>query len=128
MTTDPNMQAEPQPVHGIQLDSLTGSPLERPQSDQDNLNLDASTSLGASINESLMMPAETLSNHPSGLGEPALPIETSTLERQEGRGQLSRIITQKILQNPYACIAAAAGLGFILGKYATNATSKPMNR
>ncbi|WP_141736231.1 hypothetical protein [Oligoflexus tunisiensis] len=82
-------------------------------------DFDVATSVGASINESMMMPRETLAAEQSDLRQ------TASLSQQDDDMMASeetmwqkqvKVVDQKIRQNPYAYIAGALGLGLMLGR------------
>ncbi|HET9240504.1 MAG TPA: hypothetical protein VFO10_24785 [Oligoflexus sp.] len=94
----------------------------RPQSglDSESPDFDVTTSIGASINESMMMPSETL------VGDgPDISASSDTMFAQGSDDELAsqtmwqkqaKVMDQKIRQNPYAYIAGALGLGLVVGR------------
>lgn len=93
-------------------------------------DFDPTTSLGASINESMMMPPQALApglpdmpdfREAAALGDYYGSQETE----EEGMWQKQvKAVDQSIRQNPYAYIAGALGLGIILGKSLTASSRK----
>jgi hypothetical protein len=80
---------------------------------------DVETSVGASINESMMMPRETLAAEQSRLHATASVSSQDndlTAPEETGWQKQMKVVDQKIRQNPYAYLAGALGLGLILGK------------
>lgn len=92
----------------------------RPQSDidADSQDFDAATSLGASINESMMMPSETLAGDVPDLSQLASisADDDEALSPETMWQKQAKMMDQKIRQNPYAYIAGALGIGLILGR------------
>jgi hypothetical protein len=91
-----------------------------PQTDRDTdaQDYDAATSVGASINESMMMPKETLATDVPDLSQLAniSAGENEALAPETMWQKQTKIMDQKIRQNPYAYIAGALGLGLVLGR------------
>ncbi|MDQ3232999.1 MAG: hypothetical protein M3Q07_14365 [Pseudobdellovibrionaceae bacterium] len=80
-------------------------------------NFDASTSVGASINESLMMPTESLAAGLPDLQQPlGLSADDDSASEEAVWQKQIKAMDQKIRQNPYPYIAGALGLGLILAK------------
>lgn len=81
-------------------------------------DFNASTSLGASINESMMMPAETLADGVPDLFQLArISAGDDEVLAPESRWQKSaKMMDQRIRQNPFAYIAGALSLGLIVGR------------
>jgi hypothetical protein len=97
----------------LPLDSQ-GILASQPQSslDSESQDFDAATSIGASINESMMMPSETLAGEAPDLSQPA---DTGLTQETVWQKQ-AKVMDQKIRQNPYAYIAGALGLGLFVGR------------
>jgi hypothetical protein len=86
--------------------------------DADAQDFDAATSVGASINESMMMPKETLAGNVPDLSQLASISagDNEDLAPESMWQKQSKLMDQKIRQNPYAYIAGALGLGLVLGR------------
>jgi hypothetical protein len=86
--------------------------------DTESQNFDAATSIGASINESMMMPSETLAGDVPDLSQLASISAGSDeeLAPQTLWQKQAKVVDQKIRQNPYAYIAGALGLGLMVGR------------
>jgi hypothetical protein len=79
---------------------------------------DVATSIGASINESMMMPIETLPGNGPDLTQLA-SIAAGSDEELAPPGlwqKQAKAMDEKIRQNPYAYIAGALGLGLVVGR------------
>jgi hypothetical protein len=92
----------------------------QPQSglDSESQDFDAATSIGASINESMMMPSETLATDGPDLSQLAAISAGSDdeLAPKTMWQKQAKVVDQKIRQNPYAYIAGALGLGLVVGR------------
>lgn len=94
--------------------------------ESESQDFDAATSIGASINESMMMPSETLATDVPDLSQLASISAGADMERGLGSDdelapktmwqKQAKVVDQKIRQNPYAYIAGALGLGLVVGR------------
>lgn len=128
MISELNSQDISKAAHSLELDPFTGAPLEANHNDaqSDDPTYDASVSLGASINESLMMPVETLSTS-SEEPEAAVLAEDNKTRRVSDQSKIKKqaqALNQKIRKKPYAYIIGVMGLGLILGKYGSGSAAK----
>lgn len=120
-------QTSPEDMIPQPLDSL-GILASKPQSNLDTeaQGFDAATSIGASINESMMMPAQTLAADVPDLSQLASISASADMERTLGSDdelapetmwqKQAKVVDQTIRQNPYAFIAGALGLGLVVGR------------
>jgi hypothetical protein len=86
--------------------------------DEESQDFDAATSIGASINESMMMPPETLAGDVPDLSQLAniSSADDQTLSPETMWQKQAKMMDRKIRQNPYAYIAGALGLGLMVGR------------
>lgn len=89
----------------------------QPRADLDE-GFDAATSVGASINESMMMPSQTLAGDVPDLSQLAQISagDDEDLAPQTLWQKQAKVMDQKIRQNPYAYLAGALGLGLMVGR------------
>jgi hypothetical protein len=107
--------------HHLSSQGILGNPSNPslPEGEAEADDYDVETSVGASINESMMMPRETLAagaNHPRPAESLSSPQEDTPAPEASLWQKQMKLMDQKVRQNPYAFLAGALGVGLMLGR------------